>query len=161
MTNEYSRMAPTNEADLITQSTHPLAERCKTREWHPSRSQRWLVNSTRTWCKLSEIWSRHGRKLTGEIFPALNTETKRGSFAPATPWPRLSVCPADLSQIDTDDFCPADLADFFDHGSTRIYTDDLRRTRIIGAARAETQARLMSLPSRDDNGRSQLHELHE
>ena len=27
-----------------------------------------------------------------------------------------------------------------------------KRTRIIGAARAEAQARLMSLPSRDDNG---------
>ena len=96
-------------------------------------------------------------------------------------------------EIITDIFCHADLADhadnlYFDHGSTRIHTDDnlthaaitekrettddtdnnlthadladhadFRRTRIIGAARAETQARLMSLPSRDDNGRSQLH----
>ena len=58
---------------------------------------------------------------------------------------------------------------YFDHGSTQMifshadFADhaDFRRTRIIGAARAETQARLMSLPSRDDNGRSQSHESHE
>ena len=44
------------------------------------------------------------------------------------------------------------------HADLADLADFLRRTRIIGAARAETQARLMSLPSRDDNGRSQLHE---
>ena len=33
-----------------------------------------------------------------------------GSFAPATPWPRPSVSHRS-TQIDTDDFCPADLAE--------------------------------------------------
>ena len=153
MTNEYSRMAPTNEADLITQSTHPLAERCKTREWHPSRSQRWLVNSTRTWCKLSEIWSRHdGKKYMRENFPSSKELSKqaterRDKFL-TTPWPKPSVftSPPSLMMRHVQSWysagsnwrwrtylCSKKLKtkNCTDHGSTRIYTDEFLSSRNV------------------------------
>ena len=99
-----------------------------------------------------ETWSQHGRKYMGWNFssskePSKQATERRDKFL-TTPWPRPSVSHRS-TQIDTDDFCPADLAEV----TGKQHKDVMRAIRNMEPAWEKVNGRKFALVEyRDKKG---------